>query len=82
MSFALSNSGLEYDFVRDEYGNVINSETRSRTTAAEWPYGGTYRLVNAYSGEALGVTATAVGTEEFHPDAVSQSWVIERIGDD
>ena len=79
VNYALSNSGLEYDFVRDEYGNVINSETRSRTTTAEWPYGDTYRLLNAYSGKALGATALAVGTEYFHPDAASQSWTVERV---
>ena len=78
MSYALSDNGQEYNFVRDDFGNITTSETRSRYADAEWPYGGTYRLLNMYSGEALGTTALAVGTEKFNPDAITQSWTMER----
>ena len=81
LSYALSDNGQEYNFVRDDFGNIITSETRRRYADAEWPYGGTYRLLNMYSGEALGATALAVGTEKFYPDAITQSWTMERASD-
>ena len=81
LSYALSDNGQEYNFVRDDFGNITTSETRSRYADAEWPYGGTYRLLNMYSGEALGATALAVGTEKFYPDAITQSWTMERASD-